>query len=281
MSGAGRGADGPRPGSFVILESPADPDAYQLVSPDIATCEDCRRELLDPDDRRHGYPFTNCTNCGPRFTIIEDLPTTASARPCGFPCARPAGGSTRTRATAASMPSPTPARCAGRACGCCGWRRAARPVELAAGAAGDPAAPVRAAAELLRAGEILAVKGLGGFHLACDATDGEAVRRLKLRKRRPDKPLAVMFADLDQLRAHCRVERGRGGAPHVARAPDRAARVAGDRPAGETGPEVGRRRRSPTAAVHPEVAVRQRYLGAMLPYTPLHVCCCAPPDGRS
>ena len=78
-------------------------------------------------------------------------------------------------------------------------------VEVAAGGAADPAAPIRAAAELLRDGEILAVKGLGGFHLACDATDGEAVRRLKRRKRRPDKPLAVMLRDVDELRAHCRV----------------------------------------------------------------------------
>ena len=79
-------------------------------------------------------------------------------------------------------------------------------VELAAGSEADPAAPIRAAAELLRAGEILAVKGLGGFHLVCDATEGEVVRRLKERKRRPDKPLAVMFADLADLRLHCRVD---------------------------------------------------------------------------
>ena len=143
-------------------------------------------------------------------------------------------------------------------------------VELAAGAEGDPAAPIRAAAELLLGGEILAVKGLGGFHLACDATDGEAVRRLKQRKRRPDKPLAVMFAGLDELRAHCRVGAGGGGAADVAGAPDRPARVARDRPLGRgrlRGAGGGGRR----AGAIPEVAVRQRYLGAMLPYTPLHV----------
>ncbi len=134
----GAAVDGPAPGeAFVILESAADPAAYQLVSPDIATCADCRRELLDPDDRRHDYPFTNCTNCGPRFTIIEDLPydreRTTMRRSRSVP---PAGGSTRTRPTGASTPSPTRVPSAGRACGCCGsetettwwrWPPAAKP----------------------------------------------------------------------------------------------------------------------------------------------------------
>jgi hydrogenase maturation protein HypF len=267
----GAAVDGPAAGeSFVILESRADPDAYQLVSPDIATCDDCRRELLDPGDRRHDYPFTNCTNCGPRFTIIEDLPydrerTTMRRFPLCPDCRREY-----------EDPGDRRFHAEPNACAVCGPRvRLLRldesgdcVTELAAGGEADPAGPIRAAADLLSAGEILAVKGLGGFHLACDATDGEAVRRLKLRKRRPDKPLAVMFAGLDVLRAHCRV-----GAEEAAllASPEHPIvllewRAIG--PTGEAGPEAGAGDADP---VDPEVAVRQRYLGAMLPYTPLHV----------
>jgi hydrogenase maturation protein HypF len=273
----GQEADGPAAGdSFIILESRADPDAYQLVSPDIATCADCRRELLDPDDRRHGYPFTNCTNCGPRFTIIEDLPydrerTTMRHFPL-CPACRSEYEDPLDRRFHAEP----------NACPVCGPRArllrlgdGGEAVEVGAGAAGDPAAPIREAAELLRAGEILAVKGLGGFHLACDATDGEAVRRLKLRKRRPAKPLAVMFAGLDELRAHCLAGEAEA---ELLSSPEHPIVLLEWReigPAGETGPEVGSGGADPRsadspAAVHPEVAVRQRYLGAMLPYTPLH-----------
>jgi hydrogenase maturation protein HypF len=286
----GREADGPAAGdSFVILESQADPDAYQLVSPDISTCADCRRELLDPEDRRHGYPFTNCTNCGPRFTIIEDLPydrerTTMRHFPLCPACRREYEDPLDRRFHAEP-----------NACPVCGPRvrllridEGGEAAEVAAGAEGDPAAPVRTAAGLLRAGEILAVKGLGGFHLACDATDGEAVRRLKLRKRRPDKPLAVMFAGLEELRAHCRADEAEA---ELLTSPEHPIVLLEWReigPAGETGPEVGAAgvasppgeaaaaasaAAAPAAAVavHPEVAVRQRYLGAMLPYTPLHI----------
>ncbi len=191
--------------SFVITESAPDPDAYQLVSPDIATCDDCRRELLDPADRRHRYPFTNCTNCGPRFTIIEGLPydrerTTMRHFPLCPACHREY-----------TDPADRRFHAEPNACPVCGPRvrllrirdGVGQPIELAAGTPEDPSSPLRIAGELLRAGEILAVKGLGGFHLACDATDGAVVRRLKLRKRRPDKPLAVMFRDLDELREHC------------------------------------------------------------------------------
>jgi hydrogenase maturation protein HypF len=267
----GAAVDGPAAGgSFVILESRTDPDAYQLVSPDIATCDDCRRELLDPGDRRHDYPFTNCTNCGPRFTIIEELPydrqrTTMRSFPLCPACRREYEDPADRRFHAEP-----------NACPACGPRvRLLRlqvgregVIELAAGAEGDPAAPIRMAAGLLREGEILAVKGLGGFHLACDATDGEAVRRLKLRKRRPDKPLAVMFPSLDELRGHCNV--GEDEAALLA-SPEHPIVLLEWReigPAGETGAEVGGGDGDP---VDPEVAVRQRYLGAMLPYTPLHV----------
>ena len=285
----GTAVDGPAAGaSFVILESAEDPGAYQLVSPDIATCDDCRRELLDPEDRRHGYPFTNCTNCGPRFTIIEGLPydrerTTMRHFPLCPACRREY-----------EDPSDRRFHAEPNACPVCGPRvRLVRVeeqggadgapadravVELAAGAEGDPAAPIRAAAELLQAGEILAVKGLGGFHLACDATDGDAVGRLKLRKRRPDKPLAVMFKDLDELRVHCRVSPEEEALLTSPEHPIVLLEWREIGPDGEPGPELGAGGRprqdafvDEEAPVDVEVAVRQRYLGAMLPYTPLHI----------
>ena len=268
---------------FVILESAAAPGEYQLVSPDIATCDDCRRELLDPQDRRFAYPFTNCTNCGPRFTIIEDLPydrerTTMRRFPMCPACRREYEDPLDRRFHA----EPT-------ACPVCGPRaellgarrgRRARWCE-AVGTAEDPAAPVRAAAALLRGGEIVAVKGLGGFHLACDATDGDAVRRLKARKRRPHKPLAVMVAGVDELRRHCRVT---AEEEELLMSPEHPIVLLEWRdigPAGEPGPELGEPAGSrrptaaagagPAAAIDPEVAVGQRYLGVMLPYTPLHI----------
>ncbi|HTX68165.1 MAG TPA: carbamoyltransferase HypF [Thermoleophilia bacterium] len=277
----GQEADGPAAGdAFVILESASDPDAYQLVSPDIATCADCRHELLDPADRRHDYPFTNCTNCGPRFTIIEDLPydrerTTMRRFPLCPACRREYEDPLDRRFHAEP-----------NACPVCGPRvqllrlsDQGEAVEVAAGAAGDPAAPVRAAAELLQMGEILAVKGLGGFHLACDATDGAVVRRLKVCKRRPDKPLAVMFAGLDELRAHCRVSKAEEALLTSPEHPIVLLEWREIGPAGEAGPELGATGPAPAAGagggapapVVPDVAVRQRYLGAMLPYTPLHV----------
>jgi hydrogenase maturation protein HypF len=283
---------------FVIVESAPDPDAYQLVSPDIATCDDCRRELLDPADRRHDYPFTNCTNCGPRFTIIEGLPydrerTTMRRFPLCPVCRKEYEDPTDRRFHAEPNACPVcgprvrlvrRAGAAGGAAGAVAGDAGAPDggvdgaVELAAGSEADPAAPIRAAAGLLRAGEILAVKGLGGFHLACDATDGEVVRRLKERKRRPDKPLAVMFGDLDELRLHCRA-----GAEEEAllTSPEHPIVLLEWREIGADGavgaelgaapPSLPRGPSSTSLPVDPEVAVGQRYLGAMLPYTPLHI----------
>ncbi len=252
-------------GGFAILESVADPAAYQLVPPDIATCAACRVELLDPADRRHGYPFTNCTDCGPRFTIIEDLPydrerTTMRHFPLCPACRREYEDPEARRFHAEP-----------NACPVCGPRvRLLRREPAAAGRGGvddsfetvavgtadDPAAPIGTAAELLRAGEILAVKGLGGYHLACDATVGDVVRRLKARKRRPHKPLAVMFPGIDELRKHCRVS---AREEELLTSPEHPIVL------------LEWRRDGPVAPVDPEVAPGQRRLGAMLPYTPLHI----------
>jgi hydrogenase maturation protein HypF len=285
--------------AFTILESAVDPDAYQLVSPDIATCDDCRRELLDPADRRHDYPFTNCTNCGPRFTIIESLPydrerTTMRHFPLCPACrteyedpldrrfhaepnACPVCGP-RVRLLRVEGGEEGVAGAAGELAS--GGPEGGTVVELAAVEEADPAAPIRAAAALLCRGEILAVKGLGGFHLACDATDGEAVRRLKRRKGRPHKPLAVMLADLEELRRHCLVDETEAALLESPEHPIVLLRWREVDERGAMGPELGGTAAAgaegvaaaPAAPeIDREVAVGQSYLGAMLPYTPLHL----------
>src|SRR5262249_11231976 len=150
-----------------------------------ATCDDCLREMLDPHNRRFGYPFTNCTNCGPRFTIVTDVPydrprTTMAAFVMCAACAREYEDPADRRFHA----QPT-------ACATCGPR-----LRLEDGEgrdAGEP--PLTAAAKLLRSGAIVAVKGLGGFHLAVDAADDAAVARLRARKHREEKPFAIMARD--------------------------------------------------------------------------------------
>lgn len=260
MPAAPEGAAG-----FVILESVADPGAYQLVPPDIATCAACRGELLDPADRRHEYPFTNCTDCGPRFTIIEDLPydrrrTTMRRFPlcpaCRGEYEDPADRRFHAEPNACPVCGPK-VRLLRRGPNSGGSAGAGEDLEtLSVGTADDPAGPIRAAGELLRNGEILAVKGLGGFHLACDATAGDVVRRLKARKRRPHKPLAVMFPGLEELREHCLVGVRE---EELLTSPEHPIVL------------LEWRLDGPVTPVDREVAPGQGYLGAMLPYTPLHI----------
>ncbi len=203
----------PRSG-FVIDESVDVPALERLFPPDIATCPDCLREVRDPRDRRYRYPFTNCTDCGPRATIIEDLPydrsrTSMRAFVLCPDCEREYRDPGDRRFHAEPV-----------ACPACGPRLAYRRAEPAGedgetvtSGTGDPARTqlpralaeaedaLRAAIADLVAGRIVAVKGLGGYHLACDATDAAAVARLRDRKRRWAKPFAVMVRDLDAARA--------------------------------------------------------------------------------
>jgi hydrogenase maturation protein HypF len=228
--------------AFAIAASgPAGP-RRTLVSADTATCQDCLRELADPADRRFGYPFINCTNCGPRFTIVRDVPydrpfTTMAPFTMCQPCAAEYHDPADRRFHA----QPT-------CCPACGPRLTLRIP------AGDPLSgdPLLRAAELLNAGQILAVKGLGGYHLAADAAAGKAVAALRARKHREDKPFALLAADLTAARTLGDVDEATAA---LLTSPSR--------------PIVLLPRR-PDAPVAPATAPGNRYLGVMLPYTPLH-----------
>lgn len=200
---------------FSIRASARNEHTSTLVSPDLATCDACVSELFDPQDRRYHYPFINCTNCGPRFTIVEDLPydrpvTSMSAFEMCPQCAAEYADVTNRRYHA--QPD---------ACFDCGPRLFFMDAgaDTESGFDDDGAlvlerrhltreesdAIIAQACEHLRAGDVLAIKGLGGWHLACDACNEDAVGRLRTRKRRPTKPLAVMVRDLDMARAYAKV----------------------------------------------------------------------------
>ncbi len=227
---------------FRIEESVRLKGRYQLISPDIATCEACRTEIFDPADRRYRYAFTNCTNCGPRFTIIEDIPydrPLTSMAPFTM-CER----------CQAEYDDPTDRRFHAQpnACPDCGphlelWDREGRV------AVDDP---LRDAAALLRDGKVLAIKGLGGFHLACDATSDQAVATLRRRKGRVSKPFAIMVADMETVRSLCETSPVEEELLRSTRAP------------------IVLLREKPDTLLSRLVAPNQAYQGVMLPYTPLH-----------
>ena len=227
--------------AFTIMESTGDGPARTLASPDVAVCADCLRELNDPANRRYRHPFITCTNCGPRFTIIERLPydrpsTTMAAFPMCPACR-------------AEYEDPADRRfhAQPKACPDCGPRLSLAPGELS----GEDA--LRAARELLATGKIVAVKGLGGYHLACDARNEAAVAELRRRKRRGGKPFAVMVADLDVAR-------------QLVSLTDAEEQLL----AGIRRPIVLLPKRA-GAGVADAVAPDNPDLGLLLPYTPLHV----------
>ncbi len=229
--------------SFAIEASARDGVAELRPVPDLATCDDCLGELVDPADRRSGHPFVTCAACGPRFTIVRTLPydrertAMAAFRMCAF-CQAEYGDPHDRRFHAETISCPR-----------CG------PVLTLHGPDGDPlpsADPVAAAARALGAGGIVAVKGVGGYHLACDATNGPAVAELRRRKRRDAQPLAVMVRDLAMGHALCRLSEAEA---HLLASPARPIVL------------VSRRREAQVAG---EVAPGSPDLGILLPYTPLH-----------
>lgn len=236
--------------SFEIRFS--DDDAVEettLVSPELATCEDCVRELFNPNDRRYRYPFINCTNCGPRFTIIDHLPYDRVATSmAAFPmCER----------CAAEYADPLDRRFHAQpdACFECGpsvtWSVGTDDDRLVGKTREESDAIFAAAVEMLMEGKILAVKGLGGFHLVCDANNAEAVAELRRRKRRDGKALAVMAPTVAAVRALCFVSEE-----------EEAVLTGASRP-------IVLLRKRPDGAIGAGVADRLSELGVMVPYTPV------------
>lgn len=224
--------------TFVIAAS-GPSGAETRVTPDAATCADCVAEIADPDERRHGYAFANCTNCGPRFTILNALPyDRAQTTMAPF---------TMCDACQTEYDNPADRRFHAQpiACPDCGPRLWFE--QNGAELAGDP---ISCAVDALAAGKILAIKGLGGFHLCCSARNGAAVAELRSRKRRPSKPFALM-ANLDGIAAFAQVSDAERALLTSAAAP-----VVLLNAAGLSLPEV--------------VAPGMARLGFMLPYTPLH-----------
>jgi len=223
---------------FSIGESEALPPVSARVSPDLATCRTCLEEMSNPADRRFRYPFINCTDCGPRYSIARDVPyDRARTTMSGFSMCRPC---------AAEYEDPPSRRFHAQpnACPACG------PHIFVAPSAGG--APLEEAVAALRRGAIVAVKGLGGFHLACDARDPVAVGRLRERKRRSEKPFAVMFPDVAGV--------------------ERATRLDDESRAALEGPRrpIVLLPRRPDSGLTGAVAPAMRELGAFLPSTPLH-----------
>ena len=271
MDLAANGWDAANEQGFRIVASQDQTAHTTLVSPDIATCNDCLRELFDPADRRYHYPFINCTNCGPRFTIIRSLPydRAATSMDCFPMCPK----------CAAEYADPLDRRFHAQpdACFDCGphitWREAGE-------AAASPAvgttretsdAIIDRCVELLADGGIVAIKGLGGFHLACDASNEQAVAELRRRKRRGNKPLAVMVRDLADVERLCHVndaERGllAGSIRPIALLRRRAICESGGSP--------------DALALAPSVAHDLPELGVMLPYTPLQHLLLAAAEAR-
>ena len=216
---------------FAIRESQAQEGEFALVSPDVATCPDCYGDFTNPANRRYGYPFTNCTNCGPRYTIIRDIPydrpntTMAGFRMCP--------------ACQAEYDDPGNRRFHAQpnACAACGPQLSA---------------PIAEAQRRLAQGAIVALRGLGGFHLACDARNDGAVRLLRERKRRSDKPFALMARDLAAVEAFCAVSDD-----------DRRALLSPRRP-------IVILPRRADSGISEAVAPGNNTIGVMLPYTPLH-----------
>ena len=208
---------------FEVIESQTGGPVEVHVPPDLATCDDCLRELNDPQDRRHGYPFINCTNCGPRFTIIRDLPyDRAETSMAGFTMCPDCSDEYHDPSDRRFHAQPD-------ACAQCGPRLTM---------------PISEAAQLLQAGQVVAIRSLGGYHLACTI---DAIAKLRERKHRPHKPFAVMFRDIETVKRHCEVSEA-----------EEAELLSVARPI-----VILKSKLSPVSPDFPTT-------GAFLPYTPIH-----------
>jgi len=230
---------------FVIRASDVGPVAFTLIPPDICVCDDCLDDVRDPANRRFEYPFTNCTNCGPRYSIIEDIPYDRSATTMAeFAMCDACRKEYEDPANRRFHAQPN-------ACAVCGPRMrlvaGGRTVESA-----DARAVLEPVAEMLRNGGIVAWKGLGGYQLACDARQPKAVEELRRRKRRSEKPFAVMMADVEDVERIC-----------IVSAAERVALESRERP-------IVLLRRRAGAVLAEDVSPRNPMTGVMLPCTPMH-----------
>jgi hydrogenase maturation protein HypF len=246
--------------TFEIIHSKLVTGAFQPISPDIGICQDCLEELFDQGDRRYRYPFINCTNCGPRLTIIEDIPydrpkTTMRDFAMCPECQAEYDDPTNRRFHAQPIACPV--------CGPKVWLEYPLREKKSRQNASEPETALRDVQKLLLSGKIVAIKGLGGFHLACDATNRKAVAELRRRKLRVDKPFALMMPDIATVEMHCRLSKI-----------DRELLESRQRP-------IILLPRKQTSSIATEVAPKQNTLGVMLPYTPLHYLLFAPSGDRN
>jgi hydrogenase maturation protein HypF len=229
-------------------------NAFTHISPDISICTDCFRELTDPEDRRYRYPFINCTNCGPRYTITKAVPydrpntTMASFSLCPA-CSQEYHDPTNRRFHA--QPN---------ACPACGPKVQFKVQSSTFKMTSDD--PVQSAIDVLRQGGIIAIKGIGGFHIACDALNDSAVRKLRERKRKSNKPFAVMASSIDAIGRYCEVSQDEQGLLESVKRPI----------------VLLRKKASAPKALSDTLSPRNQYLGCMLPYTPLHYLLFSPSE---
>jgi hydrogenase maturation protein HypF len=231
--------------SFAIRHSETRTEHNAQIAPDSYVCPDCLAELFDPNDRRYRYPFINCTNCGPRYSIITgipyDRPNTTMA---GFPICADCQGEYEDPTSRRFHAQPN-------ACPTCGPQLQL----LDSGGNSVDGKPLELATELILQGKIVAIKGLGGFHLAVDATNDAAVAELRRRKNRDEKPFALMDFDLGRIRAYAEVS---ADEERLLQGPERPIVL------------LQKRTEKPEPGISPQVAPHNNYLGVMLPSTPLH-----------
>ncbi|MBI5043546.1 MAG: carbamoyltransferase HypF, partial [Nitrospirae bacterium] len=229
---------------FVIKESLTKKGRFTLISPDVSVCPDCLSELFNPKDRRYQYPFINCTNCGPRYTIIQDIPydrpkTTMAKFTMCVTCSVEYHDPTNRRFHA--QPN---------ACPECG--PSITFVKRNGEILFEKKEAMESAIIALKDGAIVAIKGLGGFHLCCDAMNDKAVKRLREKKRKSNKPFALMAADTDTIKTFCAVSE-----------PDEKALKSKESP-------ILLMPKLPQSGISDAVSPNNNYIGAMLPYTPMH-----------